>query len=435
MKWRKKKDEGRFLHARNGDWLGSPFQCDYCWFINIEKREPRKDGYSDNRLLGYIRRVNLDIFWSREKGTVSGLLTQLRKGKRMSAYLNLDSIGLPLGPWSVDDNLGFQIALETVRASQEEGKNVKSYQQYDTIRKIRSAYSSVFETSPKVSHMGITFKAVNGKLTHFTDSPLNSVLFRHFMTGLERRMGRVVCQDLALDVRILVLILQAIAEEIRKPETTWGRKRHLAMCAGAFAALYAGALRGNEVLMMEGYEFCKRIESGKYDPRASHICVPLMGRFKQEDGERNLMFAFASVSNVSRIPIRKCLERVAWILRNEGKDQVVGPALCDEEGFVYPYWRLNEEFHSQLEKVREVRPDLIEEDVNIRERFNIYRSFRRGATTRAEEMKVGEAVIGMNNRWRKSQSNAGSLPKLPMLQLYTEIQQALLTRVRFSSCL
>ena len=415
--------------------MGSPFQCDYCWFINIEKRTPQKDGYSDNRLLGYIRRANLDIFWSREKTTVSGLLTNVRKGRRMSSHLNLDPIDLPMGPWPVSDDLGFQVALEILRASQEEGKNVKSYQQYDTVRKIRSAYSSIYETSPRVSHMGLTFKAVNGKLTHFTDSPLNSVLFRHFMTGLEKRMGRVVCQDLALDVRILILMLRNINEEIRNPLTTWDRKRHLSMCAGAFVSLYAGALRGNEVLMMEGYEFCKRIDSGKNDTRASHVCVPLMGRFKQEDGERNLMFAFASVSSGSRIPIRFCLERVAWILSHEGKDQVVGPALCDVDGFVYPYWKLNEEFHAQLEKIREVRPDLIEEDINIGERFNIFRSFRRGATTRAQEAKVGDGVIGMNNRWRKSQDSGGSVPKLPMLQLYTEIQQALLTRIRFSDCL
>ena len=248
-------------------------------------------------------------------------------------------------------------------------------------------------------------------------------------------MGRMVCQDLALDPRILVIMLNLMGDEIRDPSTPWSRKRHLAMCAGAFASLYAGALRGNEVLMIEGNELCRRIENGKHDTRASHVCVPLMGRFKHETGERNLMFAFASVTNGSRIPVRKCMERVVCILKHEGKDKEVGPAICDSNGYVYPYWKLNGEFHEQLHAVRERRPDLLGEDIDIEERFNIFRSFRRGATTRAQEMDVGDGVISLNNRWRKSQNVGGSVPKLPMVDLYTEIQQALLTRIRFSSCL
>ena len=58
-----------------------------------------------------------------------------------------------------------------------------------------------------------------------------------------------------------------------------------------------------------------------------------------------------------------------------------------------------------------------------------------GATTRAKERKVDESVIEMNNRWRKWQNKQGSLPNLPMSQLYVEITQALSTKLRFSSSL
>ena len=66
------------------------------------------------------------------------------------------------------------------------------------------------------------------------------------MSGLEKRMGKVVCQDLGLDVRILVIILENIELEIRDPRVAWSRKRHLSMCAAAFVVLYVAALRGGE---------------------------------------------------------------------------------------------------------------------------------------------------------------------------------------------
>ncbi len=390
---------------------------------------------SDIRLLGYIRRVNLDVFWSRESSTIASLLSQLRKGKRMSQYLNMDPINLPIGPWPVRDDLGFQVAIEILRASQEPGRNVKEYQQYESIRKIRSAYSSIFESSPIASKIGLSFKGNKGAMVHFTDSPLNSLFFRSFMSGLEKRMGKVVCQDLGLDVRILVLMLEHMESDIRDPTESWARKRHLAMCSGAFVALYAGALRGGEVFLMESKELCARIAQGQNDPRGSHVYVPLMGRFKHENGERNLLFAFASVTENSQIPVRHCLERVVFILKKERKDQIVGPAICESNGFVYPRWKINAELHEQIERVKQSNPGLLDETVSVENRYNIFRSFRRGATTRAREMKVDPSVISMNNRWRKSQSKAGGVPNLPMMDLYTEIQQALLTRLSFSKSL
>ena len=72
---------------------------------------------------------------------------------------------------------------------------------------------------------------------------------------------------------------------------------------------------------------------------------------------------------------------------------------------------------------------------DVDRRFNVYRSFRRGATTRAKEQGVDEPTINMNNRWRKWQNKQGSLPNLPMSQLYVEISQALTSKLRFSKSL
>ena len=72
--------------------LGAPFQCDHCWFVNIKKEAPEESSLSDKRFLSYIRRVNLDVMWSREKGTVGNILSTVRKGKALSLELGCASL-------------------------------------------------------------------------------------------------------------------------------------------------------------------------------------------------------------------------------------------------------------------------------------------------------------------------------------------------------
>jgi hypothetical protein len=98
-------------------------------------------------------------------------------------------------------------------------------------------------------------------------------------------------------------------------------------------------------------------------------------------------------------------------------------------------WRLNCEYHAIMIRVQNRCPTLIAKDIEVEKKFNVYRSFRRGATTQAKEQGVSESTIALNNRWRKVQLKQGSLPKLPMSQLYTEISQALTSKLRFSKAL
>ena len=147
----KRDDERRFVEARQGDMLGVPFQCESCWFGNLKKRDPVSNDPLDKLLLGYARRVNLDMMWSRERGTGNGWLRNIRKGKKMSEELGLNPVVLKIGAWPVCDNQGFQIAIETLRASQRPGRNDSSYTQFDTIRKLRTSYAIVNEITIEAS--------------------------------------------------------------------------------------------------------------------------------------------------------------------------------------------------------------------------------------------------------------------------------------------
>ena len=81
---RKKGDPVRWLTARDGDWMVCPFQCDVCWFVNLYGRKPNPNMSTDRSELAYIRRVNLDVFWSRERSTVRGLYGKMKEEIRRS---------------------------------------------------------------------------------------------------------------------------------------------------------------------------------------------------------------------------------------------------------------------------------------------------------------------------------------------------------------
>mgnify|MGYP000040298935 CR=1 FL=1 len=59
-----------------------PFQCELCHFRNVMKRNPEKSNPVDNELLDFMRRANLDAFWSREPTSVSANLKEAKRVER-----------------------------------------------------------------------------------------------------------------------------------------------------------------------------------------------------------------------------------------------------------------------------------------------------------------------------------------------------------------
>ena len=95
---------------------------------------------------------------------------------------------------------------------------------------------------------------------------------------------------------------------------------------------------------MEASELCRRIREVKSHLKHPFVIVPLMGRFKGENGERNLMFLLANRAK-GGIDMRRWLERLSGVLIDENHHQSAGPAFCDRLGFVYDRGVLNGELH------------------------------------------------------------------------------------------
>ena len=243
--------------------ISAPFQCDCCWYANIHKAEANPWYPDTARKLAYIRRVNLDIMWSREPSTVLTTYTNLNKARKCSEELGFDPIKLRMGPWPVSDNVGFQVALEMLKYSQGKGRNNESYIQFDSIRKIRSAYANAYDSSPARCSDNRKLRSDRGQVMSFVSGATDSRLFTMFMTGCERRMGRMVKQDLGISLDMLQEMLLDFEKELEDEDTPMSRKRFVIICAGAFVILWAGALRGGEVFLIEASEFIKRRNDGK----------------------------------------------------------------------------------------------------------------------------------------------------------------------------
>ena len=151
-------------------------------------------------------------------------------------------------------------------------------------------------------------------------------------------------------------------------------------CLAAYKMLGFMKKSGPDAFLGEALELVQRIAEGKHHVNHPHVLFPLMGWFKVETGECPLTFCLANQSN-SGIPNRKWLERLARLLRMEGRHREAGPAFCDLEGFVISTSALNKELHQVLSNLQMSRLDLIAPDIVVTEAYNVYRSFRQGATT------------------------------------------------------
>ena len=85
---------------------------------------------------------------------------------------------------------------------------------------------------------------------------------------------------------------------------------------------------------------------------------------------------------------------MAKILKLEGKTSGP-PVLCNEDGSLVNAYDVDTEFHRQLIKVQESRPDLLHSEVNVETEFLIFRSLCQGSTSRATEVDVSQMALDL----------------------------------------
>ena len=167
----------------------------------------------------------MDVMWSIEPSTVGNTYTTLNKARKCSEQLGFKSVNIKVGPWPVADTCGFQIAIEMIKHSQDSGRNNANYVQFDSIRKTRSAYANAFDSAPIRCLDNRKLRLDKGQMMSFVSGPTESKLFSMFMLGCEKRMGRLVKQDLGLSLDMLQAMLNIYEEELSSQDTNHYRKR------------------------------------------------------------------------------------------------------------------------------------------------------------------------------------------------------------------
>jgi hypothetical protein len=310
--------------------LCSPFQCDFCWFVNLKGREYDDKRAGDRLNMGLIRRVNLDVFWDKETSTVTSMLQVFSRALTAAQHLAImPSFLISKKPWPLGDQVGFGEAMLLLWDSvQPIGGSSGDTRQFDTIRKLRSMASNVQSTSFVEVMDGLGFKE-GGNMMTLERCSTNSVLFSKFIKGCEKRMGRMIKQDVALSVPILLAIQSNLEQEFKCPLTKVHRKRDVVMLGSFLVIGFCDALRGNEVFLVEASCLCKYAEE---NTRANRdiVTIPMMGRFKGETGERNVMRVLVRETQ-SGIRIGKWVDRLVRVLMAEGRNSggEPGPAFCD----------------------------------------------------------------------------------------------------------
>ena len=186
--------------------------------------------------------------------------------------------------------------------------------------------------------------------------------------------------------------------------------------------------------MIEAHGLYSHLHFGatESDPSLQHVVVPLLGRFKNEDGSRYHLMLCSSIT-ASGFKIREWVEKLSLILRSEKR--LVGPAFCHKDGSSYSSTEINEKFHVLLERVRSLDDSLLPHTLDICEDFNIYRSLRRGSTARAMDTKVPKSAIDLHNRWRTTENTKGQRVGTSMSDYYTDLRLTINLRLQYTKAL
>lgn len=420
-------EERRFMCAREGDHVMSiPFECDVCHFRNITGRDVDWGNSRDIYTLTCIRGASLDAMWSKEKDTVEGNWRRMRLDlKNALPKLSVGPLFPKMGNPEVEDKVGMNIAVITLNTSLRPGKHAGNIQ-WDSMRKTPTWYAHAHQSI--VGGEEESIYAADNKKMYATSCPTRSRWFSAFLLGAKKRMGVIRKQDEALTVKQLLALLD-IAEQDWQAATDPAEKKRLEEVAAFICIGYCASLRGEEISLTSIQGMLEFWDESINHPVVPHIMVTLRGRFKAEKNLRWHMIPIA-IRTRSDIPSLKWVTRLMKTrVTTEGAR--TGPLFAQGNGKRAKISQYDGDFRSLLERAREAAPKLFSTKVKI-EDYSLRRSLRRGSTTEAQNNKVPDTTIQLINRWRKVEAAKGTVPGLPMRQVYTEAQLAIQTTVRYS---
>ena len=125
-------------------------------------------------------------------------------------------LGLP-GPYKLTcalpshDYCGYRIAVSMLMMSVEKsGKHSKDHLQFDTVRRLRTAYGNFVRASNQACHINSSMVDENGRYSRMSQDECGSLWFHWFMEGMSNRMGKMHLPNVALSTALLKAFLLGI---------------------------------------------------------------------------------------------------------------------------------------------------------------------------------------------------------------------------------
>jgi hypothetical protein len=425
----KRRAPDAFMKARDGDHTMVPFECDLCIFHKLRKHSPREGNPVDGLMLSCIRRMNLDAFWSSASATVHGNRDKIKMSLRMSSLVGLSGPYNHDGPLPNYDHCGYEIAIEILLYSRRQGKYSEKNLQFDTIRKLRTAYSNHVRASSQANQEATSLGDSKGNYQRFSIDPCGSFWFYRFMKGMKSRMGQDWRPNKGMSVDLLLRVLEETDTRIDGAVSPRELNRWIVFHTYAVVS-YVLSLRGKEGLLLDLEGLHRFWESGD----ASYVVVTLQGTVKGESNDRDHLLPCTKVTT-SGVDVKASLARL--MVYKTSINSIDGPAISDDKGRSYSTKDMTDSFQEILEDLFDTErhffpPDITSKEI-LRERYQAFRSFRKTSDTRAAEMEVSSSDVDIVNRWESVEKAQGKRAAMPMRLHYLQFDLCLKPFLRYTA--
>ena len=396
----------------------TPFECDLCIFRKLRKCNPSPHNSQDQLLLGVVRRMNLDAFWSRASGTVTQNAKRAQMGIELSSLVGLQGPYEDAGTNPDYDHCGYEVAMVILLQSRRPGKYSTNYTQYQTIRKHRATFGNQIRAAAQSNCTSTVTVDDKGKYRRVVNDKTGSLWFNRFMAGLHNRMGEVGKQNKALSLKQMVRLVQLSEGRLdgagdRNERNKWSTFLTYSVIS------YVLSLRGVEGFMVD-IESTYRLKDRN---DGTYLTVGLMGRVKGETHDRCHLVPCVQVTG-SGIEVRRILMRHLELKRSQGN--INGPAISKVNGELYKSTEIDEMLIEILEELLDEDPNEFPAEVDTKDKlgdaYHCFRTYRRTSDTQALNAGVGGEDIDIVNRWAKKEKAGNRSMSQPMKQHYADFE-------------
>lgn len=426
--WNKKhKTKSNYLEARPGDHLMAPFECEFCIFYKLQKRFPAPSSQIDKLLLNCLRRANLDVFWSRATSTVKENNRRVKTMIKLSEAVGLQSPFIMNHQPSLDDDSGYQVAVNMLMYSKNKGK-YKDHLQFDTIRHLRSAYGNFVRSNHSTTNTNLSMSGGDGKYTRLSNDICSSLWFTRFMEGLQNRMGQDWRPNKALSNELLLLLFEESEKRIQSTPSNIEKDAWITFKVYCIVS-YLISLRGAECFLLDLQALIKHWKTGM----GKYVVIPLLGKIKGESGDIAHLIPCCETTS-SGIEIRQELQS---LINSKASLKIIfGPAICNHNNQVLDSQTINDKLHLLLWNIYQSQPQLFPPTVqtydSIKDSYQCFRTFRKSSDTRALEKKIATNDIEIVNRWKTVEQSKGGKPARSMKQYYAQFDLLLAPFLRYT---